>query len=160
METEINLRKGSDAVYAHQHDPDYLLQQLLEIVGYPAREYFPQTGGTMESREVVYETEVNGVRYTVTCTAPLRRAASSSLSPREREIARLIIRGLPNKTIASILDISPWTVGTYIKRIFAKLDVNSRAEMVAKLLRDDLLEAAPAEDAKIYPLMFHEPVIG
>jgi DNA-binding CsgD family transcriptional regulator len=103
---------------------------------------------------------VNGVHYTVTCTPPARPAASASLSPREQEIARLIIRGLPNKTIASVLDISPWTVGTYIKRIFAKLNVNTRAEMVAKLLREDLLEAAPTPDAKVYHLSVRQPVIG
>jgi DNA-binding CsgD family transcriptional regulator len=147
-------------VYAHQHDPDYLLQQLLEIVGYPTREYLPQSGASADQQQVVYETEVNGVRCSVTCSAPVRRTVSSSLSPREREIARLIIRGLPNKTIASVLDISPWTVGTYIKRIFTKLDVNNRAEMVAKLLRDDLLQSAPAEEPKIYHLTFRESVIS
>lgn len=55
------------------------------------------------------------------------------LSPREREIARLVAKGLPNKVIARILDISTWTVGTYLRRIFAKLSVTTRAAMVAKL---------------------------
>lgn len=55
------------------------------------------------------------------------------LSPRESEIARLVAKGLPNKTIAAILDISPWTVATHLKRIFAKLGVRSRAAMVSVL---------------------------
>jgi DNA-binding CsgD family transcriptional regulator len=45
----------------------------------------------------------------------------------------MIARGLPNKTIAAVLEISTWTVGTYLRRIFAKLHVTSRAAMVAKL---------------------------
>ena len=54
-----------------------------------------------------------------------------NLSPREQEIVRLVARGRPNKAIAAILEISPWTVSTHIRRIFAKLGVNSRSEMVA-----------------------------
>jgi len=57
-----------------------------------------------------------------------------SLSPREQEIARMVARGYPNKTIAAVLDISAWTVGTHLRRIFAKVGVTSRAAMVARLL--------------------------
>ena len=56
------------------------------------------------------------------------------LSPREREIARLVASGCTNHAIASVLDISSWTVSTHLRRIFAKLRVSSRAEMVAHLL--------------------------
>jgi DNA-binding CsgD family transcriptional regulator len=59
--------------------------------------------------------------------------ARRSLSPRESQIARLIADGATNRLIASVLDISLWTVSTHIRRIFAKLGVNSRAEMVAQL---------------------------
>ena len=55
------------------------------------------------------------------------------LSPREIEIARMVAKGLPNKTIAAVLDISTWTVGTHMRRVFAKLGVGSRAAMVARL---------------------------
>ena len=57
------------------------------------------------------------------------------LSPREHEIVRLTSHGLSNKAIAAVLDISPWTVNTYIRRIFTKLNVNTRAEMVAVAAR-------------------------
>jgi DNA-binding CsgD family transcriptional regulator len=59
--------------------------------------------------------------------------ARQSLSPRESQIARLIADGATNRLIASVLEISLWTVSTHIRRIFAKLGVNSRAEMVAQL---------------------------
>ena len=46
----------------------------------------------------------------------------------------MVARGLPNKAIAAVLEISSWTVGTYLRRMFAKLGVTSRAAMIAKLM--------------------------
>ncbi|MGH4025447.1 MAG: response regulator transcription factor [Pseudonocardiaceae bacterium] len=61
------------------------------------------------------------------------------LSPRETEVARMVAQGYPNKTIAAVLDISSFTVSSYLRRIFAKLNVNSRAAMVARVLEHRLL---------------------
>jgi DNA-binding CsgD family transcriptional regulator len=55
-----------------------------------------------------------------------------ALSPRELQIARLVADGATNRAIASSLDISLWTVSTHMRRIFAKVGVSSRAEMVAQ----------------------------
>ena len=56
----------------------------------------------------------------------------------EEEVAKLVTKGLPNKTIAVVLDISPWTVATHLRRIYAKLGVNSRTEMVACILKQSI----------------------
>lgn len=58
----------------------------------------------------------------------------NDLSPRECEIARLIAKGLPNKTIAAILEISPYTVSTHLRRMYAKKNVHCRSALVAILL--------------------------
>ena len=58
-----------------------------------------------------------------------------NLTAREHEIARLVARGYPNKTIAAVLEISPWTVATHIRRMYNKLDVHSRAALVTELFR-------------------------
>jgi DNA-binding CsgD family transcriptional regulator len=60
------------------------------------------------------------------------QAPRHSLSPRELQIVRLVADGATNRAIASSLDISLWTVSTHMRRIFAKLGVYSRAEMVAQ----------------------------
>lgn len=91
-------------------------------------------------QEVVLDICINGSRYTLTRCPHGASNGQINLSPREKEIIRLVCEGLPNKTISDVLEISPWTVGTYLKRIFAKLGVNSRAEMVARVLREGLLE--------------------
>jgi DNA-binding CsgD family transcriptional regulator len=64
----------------------------------------------------------------------LEPARLISLSPREQQIARMVANGRTNQAIATSLEISVWTVSTHLRRIFAKLAVSSRAEMVAHLL--------------------------
>lgn len=58
----------------------------------------------------------------------------AELTAREREVMGLLVRGLPNKGIAHELVISENTVKRYLKSIFEKLDVDSRAAAVAKAL--------------------------
>ncbi|MFM7449897.1 MAG: response regulator transcription factor [Leptolyngbyaceae cyanobacterium] len=55
---------------------------------------------------------------------------ASLLTARELQIATLVAQGLPNKKVAKKLHISEWTVSTHLRRIFAKLHVDSRAAMV------------------------------
>ncbi len=56
------------------------------------------------------------------------------LSSRESEICEALIRGVNDKQIASDLDISFWTVRTHITRIFSKLGVLNRRELMARYL--------------------------
>jgi DNA-binding NarL/FixJ family response regulator len=57
---------------------------------------------------------------------------SANLSPREREVLELLARGYMYKEISSTLNLSVPTVNTYIRRIYEKLHVRSRAQAVAK----------------------------
>lgn len=52
------------------------------------------------------------------------------LTERELQITTLAAHGMSNKKIASYLHISEWTVSTHVRRIFSKLNVDSRAAMV------------------------------
>ncbi len=52
------------------------------------------------------------------------------LTPKEKMVLQYISRGYSNKEIASSLEISPHTVASHIKRIYRKLEVNSRNEAV------------------------------
>lgn len=51
------------------------------------------------------------------------------LTARELQIATLVALGCPNKQVADKLHISEWTVATYLRRVFAKLGVDTRAAM-------------------------------
>ncbi len=59
------------------------------------------------------------------------RKEPENLSAREREILRLLARGLAYKEIASDLGLSGGTINTHIQRIYRKLHVGSRGEAVA-----------------------------
>lgn len=52
------------------------------------------------------------------------------LTERELQIIQLVACGQQNKQVAKHLGISEWTVSTHLRRIFAKLRVDSRAAMV------------------------------
>jgi DNA-binding CsgD family transcriptional regulator len=90
-----------------------------------------------DRRDVLLDVEREGVRCVVVRSRVPQGEppAGALLSPREREIARMVAEGLPNKTIAAVLEISAWTVNAHLRRAFTKLGVTSRAAMVAKLLR-------------------------
>jgi DNA-binding NarL/FixJ family response regulator len=57
--------------------------------------------------------------------------ASEALTSREREVLKLLARGLTQAQIAEELYISPKTVGGHIQRVLEKLGVHSRAQAVA-----------------------------
>jgi DNA-binding NarL/FixJ family response regulator len=54
------------------------------------------------------------------------------LSEREHAVLDLLAQGYLYKEIGAQLDISLWTVSTYIHRVYQKLHVNSRSEALAK----------------------------
>jgi two-component system, NarL family, nitrate/nitrite response regulator NarL len=58
---------------------------------------------------------------------------------REREVMRLTAQGLSRPEIAERLGIGSTTVKTYMKRVYAKLDVTDRAAMVAEAMRRGLV---------------------
>ena len=91
--------------------------------------------------------EKSHVDHQQTRPHPERHAASFSepiplsLTKREADIVRLVAADLCNKQIADRLQISEWTVGTHMRRIFAKLGVRSRAAMVFRAM--SLTEGQP-----------------
>lgn len=60
----------------------------------------------------------------------LRRAP---LTPRERDVVSLLVAGSSTRDIASETGLTVSTVNTYLKRIFSKLGVHSRVELIARM---------------------------
>jgi len=127
--------------------PKKLIQMLVNAAqreGGPRGAEVPQPRSQAE--EVILDIDVNGSRYLL-IRLPDNRAAPV-LSPREREIVRMVGLGYPNKIIADVLNISFWTVSTHLRRIFAKLGVGSRAAMVARLAGTRKIEQKSAREPR------------
>ena len=63
----------------------------------------------------------------------------SALSAREREVLEFITKGFSTQEIASLMGVSAHTVLTYVRRIYAKLDVSSRTEAIYEARHQGLL---------------------
>jgi RNA polymerase sigma factor (sigma-70 family) len=55
----------------------------------------------------------------------------SKLTPRERDILKLTVKGLNNKEIAATLNLSRYTIETHRKNIRIKLKVRNTTELIA-----------------------------
>lgn len=62
------------------------------------------------------------------------KSSFNQLTPREKEVACLIMTGLNNKLIARSLDISDGTVKLHVKSILKKLSLNSRVEVAVMMI--------------------------
>ena len=65
---------------------------------------------------------------------------ASPLSEREFEVLNLLSRGFSNAECADILTVSSNTIGTHVKNIYRKLEVNSRAEALFEASTQGLLD--------------------
>ena len=63
-----------------------------------------------------------------------------ALSEREREVLELVVKGFTFPEIASLLGLSPHTIGTFVRRIYRKLEVSSRGEAVFEALQFGLVK--------------------
>ena len=53
-----------------------------------------------------------------------------ALSPREREVAQLVVRGLSNKEVARRLQLSEGTVKLHLHSVFQKLGAKNRYSLI------------------------------
>lgn len=138
----LNKQDKNPMARTNAERTDLMVRALIHHVT-DARD--PRSLSDPEAPGVLLDTKMEGVRCLLVRLQPQPQSEATIphgqvvLSPREEEIARMVATGYPNKTIAAVLDISSWTVGTHLRRVFAKLGVGSRAAMVARLLEEGIL---------------------
>ncbi|MFQ3615195.1 MAG: helix-turn-helix transcriptional regulator [Cyanobacteriota bacterium] len=137
IDTQKSNKHDSDSFDLNRLERDVLTRVLSQTaVFWKPIKVFQDAKETIN--EVVFELKIDETEFYLVRRKPTD-AKAVCLSPRELAIARLIAQGLSNKTISSTLKISPCTVSTYLRRIFGKLGVSSRAAMVARLMQDNVL---------------------
>ncbi len=124
---------NADALHGMQSQAEFSLKHLVRQL---AGQLGPRPADC-PPREILMDIEIDGARYVLIRARP--DPVKVFLSPREREIARMVAEGCPNKVIADVLDISAWTVCTHLRRIFGKLGVRSRAAMVSRMVETGVL---------------------
>ncbi|MDB4940549.1 MAG: hypothetical protein JWP97_83 [Labilithrix sp.] len=86
-----------------------------------------------------------GVKCAVIRVEAQEKAAPiEGLSKREREIARLLVAGYSGVNVAAISGLSENTVRTYVRRLYQKLGVANRADLVRKLMSPEPKSQAPS----------------
>jgi len=71
---------------------------------------------------------------------PTDTRAQVTLSAREREVLELITKGFKAEEIAKLMQVSRYTVLSFVRRIYAKLEVNSKAEAIYEARVQGLLD--------------------
>jgi DNA-binding CsgD family transcriptional regulator len=136
---------------------DYAEEDVSGSVDELMRTLVDKTGGSgskvTETQEIILDTNIDGSRYLL---VRVPHSKQPTLSPREQEIVRMVSQGFPNKIIAGVLNISCWTVSTHLRRIFAKLGVTSRAQMVAQVLEVHTIRGIPLALACTFSLLLLE----
>ena len=83
--------------------------------------------------------------------------AFAVLTDRERQIMRLIARGLSNKEIGRLLNIADGTIKVHLHNIFQKLEISNRTALAALAIsHDDRVNAAQDKPAQAQS----DPVAG
>lgn len=96
---------------------------------------------TLSAASAIGTCRIDGLRYLICADRPPvcpsdddALGSAGLLTPRELQIATMISEGYSNKQIADRLHLSCWTVSSYLRRIFGKLRVRTRAAMVARII--------------------------
>jgi DNA-binding NarL/FixJ family response regulator len=113
-----SMKAGATGYLVKHIPPQAILQSVAEV----------HTGGAPMSSHIARKV-VTAFRQTTDSDPPDLR-----LSPREEQVLRLLAKGHRSKEIAEELQVGLGTVNTYVRHIYEKLHVRSRAQAVAKLL--------------------------
>ncbi len=124
------LAAGATGYLLKQTSRDELLSALQEV----------HQGGSPITSNIARKV----VQFFSQYSAP--EAGAHGLSPREQEVLEMVTQGYLYKEIAERLNISVPTVNTYVRRMYEKLHVRSRAQAVAKYahLTESQLRPPPA----------------
>jgi DNA-binding CsgD family transcriptional regulator len=74
------------------------------------------------------------------------------LSPREMQIVQGVFEDQKEESIAYELGISPHTVNTYFQRLYTKLHVSSRPQLILRVIAEYLALAGSRRDGSFVPM--------
>jgi DNA-binding CsgD family transcriptional regulator len=136
---EIDRAAPLDRARIHLHYGEYLRRERRRIDARvhlrAAFDGFEWLGAAPWAQRALRELRATGEKARKRHLSPL-----AELTPQELQVARLVGEGQTNKLVASQLFVSPKTVEYHLRKVFAKLGISSRMELVGI----ELAEAARA----------------
>ena len=69
-----------------------------------------------------------------------KSSSLDGLSPRERQVLKLVVEGRTSKEIGAVVGVKPSTIYTYRSRIMAKLDISDLPNLVRFAIRHGLIK--------------------
>ncbi|MDN0096803.1 LuxR C-terminal-related transcriptional regulator, partial [Yersinia rohdei] len=118
------LKRGADGYLLKDMDPEDLLVSLYDAAA-----------GQMVLSDALMSILASNLRE----NRPDTERDINTLTPRERDILKLIAKGLPNKTIAKKLLIAESTVKVHVKHLLKKMKLKSRVEAAVWVVQDKVL---------------------
>ena len=119
------LRAGADGYLLKDMEPEDMIQQLHQAA---------------VGKMVISDRLTTLLAEALRSNKPQQNSRSDfdSLTPREKDILRLIADGLSNKMIGRKLDISDGTVKVHVKHLLKKLNLRSRVEVAVWAVEEGL----------------------
>lgn len=80
-------------------------------------------------------------RPPLVCAPPVSARPRAALSAREQQVLEFITKGFTFEEIANLMSVSHHTVQTFVRRIYSKLEVNSKVQAIYEARSQGLLDA-------------------
>jgi two-component system response regulator NreC len=135
----------TQAILLTVHSED---QYVMEAVRAGIRGYVLKTQVTEELMRAIREVAGGALYLSPSVSETVLRAlrakshaSADPLTPREREVLRLIADGKTTKQVAQLLGVSAKTADAHRTRLMAKLDIHETATLVRYAIRRGLIEA-------------------
>ncbi|NOT18896.1 MAG: response regulator transcription factor [Sideroxydans sp.] len=127
-----SLEAGASGYLLKDSEPENMLDEIRSL----------HAGGSpispMIARQILMRFRHND-SSTDTPAKPIANKPRASLSTREQEVLEYITKGFTSDEIAALISVSRHTVPTYVRRIYAKLEVNSKTEAIYEARNQGLL---------------------
>jgi DNA-binding NarL/FixJ family response regulator len=118
------IKAGADGYLLKKTPPAKLMEAVLDVY---------QGGAPMTS------SIARQVLQLFANKMPVKEHPNYQLSDREKEVLHWLVNGYSYKMVAAQLFISLETVRSHVKKIYEKLQVNSKSEAVAKAFKDNII---------------------
>lgn len=125
LELEQTMREGAAGIVTTQNPASMLVEAISTIL----------------QRGCYVSPDVTSAMIAVAAARDGQRPGALALTPREREVLRLVAEEYSNREIAAKLGISIRTVDTHRMRLMGKLGLRKTAELVRFAVREGLVAA-------------------